>query len=937
VTFSRRLAAAIVTTLALGVGTGATPSYAAGRGAPETTIRAQSPLGAAGVSSTVKGVKVSLQTLRSRPEPPNGLPREASPRREFGNAAIPSNGVAGTPVGPASSSASSPKLPQTVIDEILGPQITDTIGFVPPDTMGAVGPTQFLFSVNGRFRAFNKNSPHTQILDLSQVAFWGSTADAAGVSDAHVRYDRSTQRWFIVQIDVRTSDNHILLAVSSGQDLSTATWTQFAIAATGTTVATDSGCFADYPTPGIDQNGIYIGANMFASVSPCTGNYKHSNLYVIQKSSALTSTVNVTSFYNVVTGIFDVSTIQGVDSVDSLATGYAVAVKETENPRQHLTVWQINNPGSVSPTLSSPTDVAVNAENGSRGGVLSANNVSSPHRTRKMDDLGDRLFSAVIRNGHLWTAHNVAVDLTGNSNGVSPTRDAVRWYDVTVSGLTLNQSGTVFDSVTSGFLEYWMGTVMVSGQGHVAIGLNRANATTVVQAGAVGRLAGDTLGTMGSFSVSRASSAAAYDDGSFVTSPANRWGDFTYTSLDPCDDMTMWTAQEYVAGSAGPVGGLVDWGVAAAKLQAPPPATPASASPGSVQTGQPSVNVVVSGTSASGSGFYDTPSTITDPCRKRITATVSGGVIVNSVTYTDPTHITLNISTVSATLGTHTVTITNPDGQLAAAAVLTTTPAYVAGVVGTDNGLWALHSASSWTSFGGVLIGAPAVVAIPQTSGPAVPVYIATGGDHNLYVRSDSQSWQPLTDAPVYCIDNPAGVVIGATLYVACQGGDHALWHAETATPSGSNLPALSHSSWQSLGGGLSAGPAVVSLAGTPTYFVLGMDQHIYSRDLSASSFTGYLWSCLGHPALGTVGATTYFACHGADGRLSYATNSGSGWSSLQSLGGVLIDGVGLAALSSGPIFFVEGGDHAVWHRTISSGWASDGGQAQLGVAAAAM
>jgi hypothetical protein len=88
---------------------------------------------------------------------------------------------------------------------------------------------------------------------------------------------------------------------------------------------------------------------------------------------------------------------------------------------------------------------------------------------------------------------------------------------------------------------------------------------------------------------------------------------------------------------------------------------------------------------------------------------------------------------------------------------------------------------------------------------------------------------------------------------------------------------------------------------------------------------------------LGTFNSTTYFACHGGDGALWYAMNTGSGWSSPQSLGGVLIDGVGLAATSSGPVFFVEGGDHAVWHRTISSGWVSDGGQAQLGVAASAL
>jgi hypothetical protein len=600
-------------------------------------VSATSATGRTSQSFSVHGTTVTNQQLRARQEPAMGNPQQTSPRRATSLIPRPSSPPT---AGSSPRTGSSPHSPQVLADEIIGPQITDTAGFVPPDTMGAVGPTQFLFSVNGRFRGYNKNSPHTQIFDFAQTAFWGSTADPAGVSDAHVRYDRASQRWFMIEIDVKASANHMLLAVSSTSDLSTTSWTLFQIPATGSTSLTDMGCFDDYPTPGIDGNGIYIGGNIFGGgVAACPGgNYVHSNLYVIQKSSALTTTLNVTPFFNVVTGLFNVATIQGVDSVDSLTTGYAVAAKETESPTQHLTIWQINNPGTTTPTLSSPTDVAINAENGVLNGggtgVVSANNAVSANPTRGMDDLDDRLFAATIRAGHLWTAHNVAVDSSGNSNGGARTRDAARWYDVTLSGPTLNQSGTVFDSAASGFLQYWMPTVMVSGQGHTAMGLNRANASTVVQAGAVGRLSGDAVGTMGAFSIFQTSSSAAYDDAGFNPGPTNRWGDFTYTSLDPCDDQTMWTVQEYVAGSS--LG--VDWGVAAEKLLAPPPAMPASASPSSVNVQETNVNVVITGTSSSGSGFYDTPPSITDPCRKRIAATVSGGVTVNAMHYTDPTH-----------------------------------------------------------------------------------------------------------------------------------------------------------------------------------------------------------------------------------------------------------------------------------------------------------
>jgi len=100
------------------------------------------------------------------------------------------------------------------------------------------------------------------------------------------------------------------------------------------------------------------------------------------------------------------------------------------------------------------------------------------------------------------------------------------------------------------------------------------------------------------------------------------------------------------------------------KLLAPLPATPASSSAPIVPSGNASINITITGTSVSGSEFYDPGTDIpgAEPF-SHITASVSGGVTVNSVTYTDPTHVTLNISTVGATTGAKNVTITNPDGQ----------------------------------------------------------------------------------------------------------------------------------------------------------------------------------------------------------------------------------------------------------------------------------
>src|SRR5439155_4675176 len=111
-----------------------------------------------------------------------------------------------------------------------------------------------------------------------------------------------------------------------------------------------------------------------------------------------------------------------------------------------------------------------------------------------------------------------------------------------------------------------------------------------------------------------------------------RWGDYSQTVVDPTDNMTFWTFQEYANATNS-------WGVSVIKERPPPPATPSAASPANVPPGHSSVSVQVTGTQVNGSGFFD-PGTDTPRGRpgwlNHSGATVSGGVTANSVTYPHP-------------------------------------------------------------------------------------------------------------------------------------------------------------------------------------------------------------------------------------------------------------------------------------------------------------
>src|SRR6266404_4004973 len=96
--------------------------------------------------------------------------------------------------------------------------------FVPPDCDGAIGPTNFVELVNGRFSVYDKFTARL-VETMTDSNFWVQAGVSIptnwDISDPRMIYDPSAQRWFACQIDfdalgvniART--NHFLLAVSA--------------------------------------------------------------------------------------------------------------------------------------------------------------------------------------------------------------------------------------------------------------------------------------------------------------------------------------------------------------------------------------------------------------------------------------------------------------------------------------------------------------------------------------------------------------------------------------------------------------------------------------------------------------------------------------------------------------------------------------------------
>lgn len=570
-------------------------------------------------------------------------------------------------------------------DTVTGP--TET-GAFPPDTMGTVGPSQIVVFLNGRLRSFNKTTGAADgVLNFDTDVFYASilTPPGAGevsfTTDPNVRYDRLTGRWFLTMIDATlntttgatTRVNRILIAVSDAASSAALTagtvWNFYQF--TG-----DATLFTDYTSLGIDANALYIGGNMFT----LAGAFNSTKGFVIPKAPFLTGSLGtIYAFPNLAAGTgAGPFSPRGVDDVNPAntgptATGYFVGVDNAVF--SSLTLRRVTNPGAVSgtPTISANISLVVPTTTSSNPVTHLGNTGGNNGR---LDALDDRLYAAVLRNGRLWTAHNFRVNSSGVANTGTEARNAVRWYEIQNLGTTpgLFQSGTVFDNAATlaAAQQYWIPSITVNGQGHVALGASTAGTNFRINAITTGRLAGDTLGTMrngpGQIAPYTNNTTFAYNPPA-DPGPPRRWGDYSFTAVDPLDDMTIWTFQQYN-------NSINTYGIRVAQLLAPPPASIANgpnAGLYDVQSGQTSVNVTITGTSVSGSGFYDPGPDLGGGARpfRHITASVSGtNVTVNGVTYNSPTSITLNLNTVGASLSDRTapetvrnLTITNPDGQ----------------------------------------------------------------------------------------------------------------------------------------------------------------------------------------------------------------------------------------------------------------------------------
>jgi hypothetical protein len=521
---------------------------------------------------------------------------------------------------------------------------------LPPDPGIAAGPGQVVVVANGRIRSLSRVTGAADgVLNTSLNTFFASVRGTSLTLAPRIRFDRLSARWFVTAA-TDAVPGRILIASSSTATLATSTvWSFFAFNAS----LPAGDCAIDSPTLGVDASALYIGVNEFCA-SGVT--YAGTSGFVVRKSSLVAGALPVvTAFHNLTGSSSGAGPFAplGADNDDPAATmGYFIGVDNASLGT--LVLRRVSTPGGT-PAISANVTIAV-AQTAAPISVRHLGNLGGS--SGLLDGGDDRLTSAMIRNGRLWTAQTVGVLHTGQASG-SATRDGVRWYELGSLDQTPSvvQWGTLYSTATPGGSDernYWMPSIAASTRGRVVLGFNTAGTQEFANAGLSERLTGDSAGTLRAPTLYTTATAAYNPPGDAGTpGQGRRWGSRSDTVADSCDGTTIWSVQQFTNASDS-------YALQVARVQGPGPAMPLSISPAVVASGVASVDLTVTVASGGDTALYDTGSGFL--CR--LSASIPG-VTVNSVTLTGPTTATVNISTVSAVAGMKAVTLINPDGQSA--------------------------------------------------------------------------------------------------------------------------------------------------------------------------------------------------------------------------------------------------------------------------------
>ncbi len=402
----------------------------------------------------------------------------------------------------------------------------------PPDPHGAAGPAHLMNVVNSSVAIFDKLGA----VQTSGTLFsFFDPISSTGTFDPRVVYDTIEERFVVITLEFFNSggtQSRLLVAVSDDSN-PMGTWYLQEINAL--TLIGAQNHWADFPALAVDEDNVYVTANMF---SVGAGGFNNALIFILPKGAGSG-------------GFYDggVGTVTKILPPGSGSGNYSLSPARMIEPHPDSTVgtffssyngafvvggerfvqvYTLTNPLG-SPTLTQELVSIGNPEQA--GAVPDAPQPSG----QALDTDGRKVLDSVWRDDNLYMVSTFRV----------ASQATVHWMQMDTSTLfdtvLLDQGNVDGEDIAENAYTFYP-SIAVDSAGRVGIGFAASGTTLFAGSYLTYRFATDPPGThQPSVTVAAGTGIYVHVDGD----GRNRWGDYSGIAADPLDDC-MWVYGEYV-------------------------------------------------------------------------------------------------------------------------------------------------------------------------------------------------------------------------------------------------------------------------------------------------------------------------------------------------------------------------------------------------------
>jgi hypothetical protein len=391
------------------------------------------------------------------------------------------------------------------------------LSYAPSDATISAGVQKNVRMVNSRWGIYDQGTGN-QEYETTLKNWWNTEIpdpSQAIVFDPKTLYDYREDRYVMIAIGKNSTAQRGYWLISASDDGDpNGTWVTARI-------DPPDNYWPDYPGLGIDEDGIYLTANMF----DWSTNYQYSRIVIIDKSEFYGGGEFTVGGY----GNLDGYTIQPAQTLTDTSAQYFINSKPVADGASTLKLWELTGATTSSPGLL-VTNVDVNT-------YSAPPNANQPASEDLIDTGYGQLLNAVYEYGSLWTAHAVAYGW-----GDGDTEAIIVWYEIDPASRTIINQGA-FGTDDNYFC---FPTIMSKPGGGMVIVYNRIGDNVFPMIAAAGQPPGEN--TVQGFTTIHEGESEYDTETSTSDTHVERWGDYNGISLDADHLTDYWIYSQYASG-----------------------------------------------------------------------------------------------------------------------------------------------------------------------------------------------------------------------------------------------------------------------------------------------------------------------------------------------------------------------------------------------------